>query len=414
MLFNIAFSIFLVALASASPSSKCGTPKKQPNFVFIMADDQDLHLNSLAYQPIVRERIGEQGTTFNKHFCTISLCCPSRVSLLTGKLAHNTNVTDVFPPYGGHPKFISQGLNDKYLPVWLQSAGYSTYYTGKLMNSHSNANWNNPYPAGWNGTGFLLDPATYVYNNATFQVDRNPPVSRTGECSTDIIKDMSLDFLDKADKAGAPFFIGIAPSAPRSESRFELGSEIPYFAPPVPAERHKDLFPGVKVPRGVSFNPDAPSGASWVSKLPKLNSSQIDSMDGYHRARLHPASRVHTKKTSTSPFLIRGPGIPKNRNVDFVTSHTDIAPTIFKLAGVDLRHDFDGTPMPTTVRHMNGARLSPRCTIMLRWSTGGGGGLALPRATIQSRDWDQVARSAPTPTTPTKRSGSWGSLAAWA
>lgn len=59
---------------------------------------------------------------------------------------------------GGYTKFISQGLNDKYLPVWLQEAGYDTYYTGKLMNGHSITTWNKPLPAGWNGTDckFLL------------------------------------------------------------------------------------------------------------------------------------------------------------------------------------------------------------------------------------------------------------------
>jgi arylsulfatase A-like enzyme len=50
---------------------------------------------------------------------------------------------------GGYPKFVSQGLNDKYLPVWLQQAGYNTYYTGKLFNAHSVDTYNSPFAAGW-------------------------------------------------------------------------------------------------------------------------------------------------------------------------------------------------------------------------------------------------------------------------
>ena len=53
---------------------------------------------------------------------------------------------------GGYPKFIYEGLNDKYLPVWLQEAGYNTYYTGKLFNAHSTTNYNNPYAGGWNAS----------------------------------------------------------------------------------------------------------------------------------------------------------------------------------------------------------------------------------------------------------------------
>lgn len=75
------------------------TPGK-PNFVFMMTDDQDLHLSSLDYMPLVQKQMGSKGTFYSRHYCTVSLCCPSRVSLLTGRAAHNTNVTNVTPPYG--------------------------------------------------------------------------------------------------------------------------------------------------------------------------------------------------------------------------------------------------------------------------------------------------------------------------
>lgn len=74
--------------------------QRRPNVVFILTDDQDLHMGSLDYMPLTKKHITEQGTFFKRHFCTTAVCCPSRVSLLTGKLAHNTNVTDVTPPYG--------------------------------------------------------------------------------------------------------------------------------------------------------------------------------------------------------------------------------------------------------------------------------------------------------------------------
>ena len=73
---------------------------KRPNIVFILTDDQDLHMNSLDYLPHIKRHISDRGTHFKKHFCSTALCCPSRVTLWTGKLAHNTNVTDVNPPYG--------------------------------------------------------------------------------------------------------------------------------------------------------------------------------------------------------------------------------------------------------------------------------------------------------------------------
>lgn len=65
-----------------------------------MSDDQDLQLDSLSYMPLVDKHLRKEGTFLKNHFVTTALCCPSRVSLWTGKQAHNTNVTDVNPPYG--------------------------------------------------------------------------------------------------------------------------------------------------------------------------------------------------------------------------------------------------------------------------------------------------------------------------
>jgi arylsulfatase A-like enzyme len=122
--------------------------------------------------PFVKKHILDQGTYFNKHYCTTAVCCPSRATLWTGKAAHNTNITDVNPPYGmrslpfscvilmptgGYPKFVAGGFNENYLPVWLQEAGYNTYYTGKLFNVHTVDNYNSPFAAGFTGNVRLSD-----------------------------------------------------------------------------------------------------------------------------------------------------------------------------------------------------------------------------------------------------------------
>lgn len=108
-----------LTLVNGSASNSHGAIKKpehsaetrQPNFVFIMTDDQDLHLHSLDYMPKLQRHIGDEGTVFERHFCTIAVCCPSRVSLMTGKLAHNTNVTDVYPPYGTRREYFLKVLH---------------------------------------------------------------------------------------------------------------------------------------------------------------------------------------------------------------------------------------------------------------------------------------------------------------
>ncbi|PVH95205.1 Arylsulphatase [Periconia macrospinosa] len=380
------FSARSTPTTSSSLDNGANTPSK-PNFVFIITDDQDLHLASLDYMPLVQKHLGDQGTFYRRHYCTIAICCPSRVSLLTGKAAHNTNVTDVSPPYGGYPKFISQGLNDKYLPVWLQEAGYNTYYTGKLMNGHSTTTYNNPFPAGWNGTDFLIDPGTYLYWNATFQRNTSPPSSFPDDYSTDLVNDKALAFLDDAVKSSdsKPFFVGIAPIAPHAVTKSSV------FTPPDPAPRHQDLFPDLKAPKTINFNPEEPSGASWIFNLERLNDTVIEYHDHWYRTRiqslqavdelvdnvvnylsekdlldntyiiytsdngfhigqhrLQPGKTCAFEEDINVPFYIRGPGIKAGRVVDLVTTHTDIVPTLFDLAGIELRDDFDGKPIPVS------------------------------------------------------------------
>ena len=84
-------------LAPGHPQPQTTT---RPNIVFILTDDQDLHMNSLDYLPLIKKHLIDRGTLYKKHFCTTAICCPARVSILTGKLSHNTNVTDITPPYG--------------------------------------------------------------------------------------------------------------------------------------------------------------------------------------------------------------------------------------------------------------------------------------------------------------------------
>jgi len=147
--------------------------------------------------------------------------------------------------------------------LWLQNAGYSTFYTGKLFNNHDIHNWNSPHPSGWTSSDFLLDPHTYEYLNATYQRNQEPPVSYEGHYTTDVLSEKANGFLEEGLDAGKPFFLAVAPIAPHSNvylGEVDLHDPNVYknlkVSPPIPAERHKDLFPNARVPRKANFNPD--------------------------------------------------------------------------------------------------------------------------------------------------------------
>lgn len=87
-------------LQSALGLGESQRSSEPPNILFVITDDQDLQLGSISYTPLIQKHLRDKGTFFRNHFVTTALCCPSRVSLWTGRQAHNTNVTDVNPPYG--------------------------------------------------------------------------------------------------------------------------------------------------------------------------------------------------------------------------------------------------------------------------------------------------------------------------
>uniref|UniRef100_UPI000EF4AE0E N-acetylglucosamine-6-sulfatase-like n=1 Tax=Ciona intestinalis TaxID=7719 RepID=UPI000EF4AE0E len=63
--------------------SKASPP---PNIVFILTDDQDTLLGGMDPLVKVKKLLQDEGTTFTNMFTSTPLCCPSRASILTGKL----------------------------------------------------------------------------------------------------------------------------------------------------------------------------------------------------------------------------------------------------------------------------------------------------------------------------------------
>lgn len=246
-------------------------------------------MESMKHMPLLQKHLLNEGTLYSNHYCTVALCCPSRVNLWTGKAAHNTNVTDVWAPFGGYPKVVREGINDDYLPHWMQAAGYNTYYAGKLWNHHTTSNYDSPYAGGFNGSDFLLDPHTYQYRNATMTRNGAPPVNYAGKYSPDVTAEKAYGFLHEALAHDEPFFLVHAPIAPHGTVDL-----VPDFYSDMPGydERFAHLFKDYKIPRDENHNPDIQCGVSWVRHLPKLNDTLIEYHDEYQRARLRALQSV--------------------------------------------------------------------------------------------------------------------------
>lgn len=378
------------AAGKVDSSSSDSNTNKRPNILFILTDDQDWHMESVDHMPHLKADVVGKGVTYARHFCTVALCCPSRATLWTGKAAHNHNVTDVKPPHGGYPKVVAGGVNDDYLPLWLQEAGYNTYYAGKLWNFHSVSNYDSPAARGFNGSAFLLDPYTYRYWDSRISHDGGPPVSYAGRYSTDVVAESSYALLERALAHEEPWFLTVAPTAPHSNWVLDERTGETYLVAPQVAYRHEHLFHDYQVPRGRSFNTPIRGAAGWPGRLEALNESvlayndfyqcqrlralqpvdemlhelverltaagQLDNTyifystdNGYHISQhaMHPGKECGLDTDVHIPLFVRGPGLPDGGLVDIVTTHTDLAPTFLQIAGAEGRlADLDGEPIP--------------------------------------------------------------------
>lgn len=98
-----------------------------------VTDDQDVSTMERRFLPQTFSTLVDHGLSLTNFFTPVSVCCPSRVSLLRTQHAHNHNVTFVSAPWGGWDVFNDLGYVGHTLPDFLQRAGYDTFYTGKYM-----------------------------------------------------------------------------------------------------------------------------------------------------------------------------------------------------------------------------------------------------------------------------------------
>lgn len=78
----------------------------------------------------------EGGATFENFFVTTPICCPSRISLLSGRWAHNSGAVATTPAgWCSLGKFWGGPGQTKALPTYLHAAGVKTGLFGKVRES---------------------------------------------------------------------------------------------------------------------------------------------------------------------------------------------------------------------------------------------------------------------------------------
>ncbi|MFE2166636.1 sulfatase [Streptomyces sp. NPDC059447] len=179
------------ALAGSAAASTASAAR--PNILLIVTDDQPKHTDWALQKTI--GWIADQGVKFTNGHVATPLCAPSRSSVFSGRYAHN---------HGVRNNAASHSL-DQHTTVqrYLKQAGYRTGLFGKYLNSWTLAD-NPPHFEEF----ALLQPA---YTNANWNV--NGTVQTINGYTTNIIKNKTLSFLDKAATDSRPWFAYVTPYA---------------------------------------------------------------------------------------------------------------------------------------------------------------------------------------------------------
>lgn len=238
---QLALVTFLSACQSQGQTANQQQQAK-PNIIFIMSDDHTTQafgvygsrLASLNPTPVL-DSLAAEGMVFDQAFCNNSICTPSRASILTGQYPQTNGVIDLD---GSLP------AEKQYLPMEMKKLGYQTAIIGKwhLKEEPQQFDYYEVLPV----QGKYFDPEFRKKGEGNWPDNL---VNYEGH-SSDIITDLTLDWLENKRNQDQPFFLMHHYKAPHDDFEF--------------APRYADYLEDTEIPEPASLyeQPDFGSEAT--------------------------------------------------------------------------------------------------------------------------------------------------------
>jgi arylsulfatase A-like enzyme len=244
------------------------------------------------------DRLAAKGMMFENTFLTSPQCSPSRISILTGKYPHTTRTEDLHTPLPEDEKFITE---------YLRNAGYFTGHNGKThWGDYGDAqfDW---YSNNFDNFGEFLQRAkgkSFFFWSGFYDPHRTyeeNAISQPHHPDQVIVRDHLVNDL-RTRKDIALYYDEIA----------RMDSVIGSYMKILEVEKLIDNT-------YVIFLSD--NGAPFPREKGTLYDAGIQ-----------------------TPFIVTGPNVPENELYDGLTSTIDLAPTLLKLAGIEIPDSFPGVP----------------------------------------------------------------------
>ena len=193
---------------------------EQPNFLFILSDDQGSWAMNCAGNEEIRspnlDRLAREGIRFENFFCTSPVCSPARASIVTGRIPSQHGVHDfVSMPHDreGKPDLDVPSNSIQFLadmPTYaemLTELGYDTCLSGKWHLGDSlqpRCGFQTWYPMPYGQSSFRNVP----------MVEDGELTVHEGTYATDLFTDNALKFLARQVDTERPFCLNLHYTAP--------------------------------------------------------------------------------------------------------------------------------------------------------------------------------------------------------
>jgi N-acetylglucosamine-6-sulfatase len=182
------------------------------NVVILMSDDQRWDKVSGTYTPKIWNTLVTGGTRFQNAFVPNALCCPSRVSTLTGDHSHSTGVWNNHGSHGGFEAFDDR----HHIGVDFDRAGYRTALIGKYLNGYFGG-LDRYVPPGWD-TWFATHSGAYYNYGVTTRKGPRRYGDRPRDYITRVLSRRAARFVERSTTSGHPFFLFYSFTAPHNPS----------------------------------------------------------------------------------------------------------------------------------------------------------------------------------------------------
>jgi arylsulfatase A-like enzyme len=409
-------------VADPRQASSARLADSRPNIILITTDDQPFH--TVEQMPTVRDVLMKDGLTFENGFVTTPLCCPSRVSILTGEYVHNHGVrTNDFPTGGAQLYDDSNSY-----AVWLHRAGYRTAYIGKYLNDYDSLQPYGRVPPGWDEWCAFLgknlgeeELASQYYSD--YSVSLNGEIvnyEKEGSIySTDLLTQKAVDFI--AASRDEPFFLTVNyynPHSPylwaaRHDDQFRARGELqpPAYRPPnfmeedvsdkplylqnlnpISVEKiditYKQILRSLlSVDDGVASMLEALREAGLEEKTVVVYLSDNGMTMGNHR--LGVTKNCAYDECARVPFIVYAPGMFRAGTDTNLVANIDLAPTFAELTGAQAPGTVDGRSLVPILQ--DGSAAWRDALLIEHWPTEEGVGSRIPEFyAVRTAEWKYV------------------------